>query len=125
MNGAMRETEGMKAAERQTHDKHGSMRQVLARAAVVLVALYAILTGAVAWAMAQSPDTFGHFMARMPMATLLVLPFETLWTRIRAGDLQPGDRAPEFALKRLDTNQPVQLSGLRGQPVALVFGSYT
>ena len=124
MNGAMGEMD-MKAAERQTHKMRGSTRQVLARAAAVLLALYAILTGAVAWAMAQPPDTFGHFMARMPMATLLVLPFETLWTRIRAGDLHPGDRAPEFVLKRLDTNQPVQLSELRGQPVALVFGSYT
>jgi hypothetical protein len=115
----------MKAAEGQTHGKRGNMRQVVERAAVVLVVLYAVLVGAVAWAMAQPPDTFGHFMARMPIATLMVLPFETLWTRIRAGELKPGDRAPELTLKRLDNNQPVQLSGLRGQPVALVFGSYT
>jgi hypothetical protein len=41
-----------------------------------------------------------------------------------------GDMAPDFRLERLDpgrkrTGEYVQLSGLRGQPVALLFGSYT
>ena len=41
-----------------------------------------------------------------------------------------GDPAPDFALKRLSesgkpTGEDVRLSDLKGQPVALVFGSYT
>jgi hypothetical protein len=101
------------------------MKQVLIRAAVVVAVLYCIFVGAIAWAMAQPPDTFGQFMARMPVMTFLVAPFETLWTKIRAGRLKPGDPAPEFALKRLDQSSQVRLSSLRGQPVVLVFGSYT
>ncbi|MEN8159677.1 MAG: hypothetical protein ABFS41_06385 [Myxococcota bacterium] len=43
---------------------------------------------------------------------------------------QVGDPAPDFALRRLGpdrkpTDGRVQLSELRGRPVALVFGSYT
>jgi hypothetical protein len=101
------------------------MRQILIRAAMVLAVLYSLFLAAVAWAMAQPPDTFGHFMARMPIATFLVVPFETFWTHIRRGTLNAGDAAPDFALKRLDQSQEVRLSSLRGQPVVLVFGSYT
>ena len=41
-----------------------------------------------------------------------------------------GSLAPDFELKRLDekgvlTEQTLRLAGLRGRPVALVFGSYT
>jgi hypothetical protein len=41
-----------------------------------------------------------------------------------------GSEAPDFELKRLDadgvlTDRTLRLSGLRGRPVALVFGSYT
>jgi|SRR6478672_5717298 len=101
------------------------MKRVLMRAAVVLAVLYCVFVAAIAWAMAQPPDTFGQFMARMPVITFLVAPFETLWTRIRAGALKPGDTAPDFNLKRLDQSTQVRLSSLRGQPVVLVFGSYT
>ncbi len=43
---------------------------------------------------------------------------------------QPGTTAPDFELESLDaegrrTGARVRLSGLRGTPVALVFGSYT
>jgi|TARA_B100002003_G_C13858632_1_gene420482 hypothetical protein len=36
-----------------------------------------------------------------------------------------GDAAPEFCLPLLDGSGEVQLTQLRGQPVVLVFGSYT
>lgn len=57
----------------------------------------------------------------------LVLPFETLWMRARAGSLHVGDPAPDFSLARLDKSDQVQLSALtaQGRPVVLVFGSYT
>ncbi len=101
------------------------MKKVVLRAAIVLGIVYCLFVGAIAWAMAQPPDTFGQFMARMPILTFLVAPFETLWTHIRAGALHPGDAAPDFNLKRLDHTGEVRLSSLRGQPVVLVFGSYT
>ncbi len=50
---------------------------------------------------------------------------------IHPGDLRipdkfvVGDAAPDFCLPQLDGRGDVQLSALRGQPVMLVFGSYT
>ena len=43
---------------------------------------------------------------------------------------QIGDLAPEFELERLSaagkrTGEMMKLSGLRGKPVGLIFGSYT
>jgi peroxiredoxin len=50
-----------------------------------------------------------------------------LWTRARAGSLQVGDSAPDFALTKLDKSAMVQLSQLtaEGQPVVLILGRYT
>jgi peroxiredoxin len=47
--------------------------------------------------------------------------------RARAGKLQVGDPAPDFTLTKLDKSAQVQLSALiaQGQPVVLIFGSYT
>jgi peroxiredoxin len=56
----------------------------------------------------------------------MVLPFEPLWMRARAGKLHPGDLTPDFTLPTLDHKSRVQLSSFRGsRPVVLVFGSYT
>jgi hypothetical protein len=78
--------------------------------------------------MLQPPDTFGRFMAKVPgPVAFLVLPFETLWTRARAGGLRVGDLAPDFSLTKLDKSAQMQLSTFTAQrrPVVLVFGSYT
>ena len=78
--------------------------------------------------MRRPPEQFGRVMARIPgPVAFLVFPFETLWLRARAGTLQVGDRAPDFTLAKLDHSDRVQLSSLtaQGQPVVLVFGSYT
>ena len=78
--------------------------------------------------MRQPPETFGSFMAKLPgPVPFLVFPFETLWMRARAGDLKVGDSAPDFSLTKLDKSGSVQLSTLtaQGQPVVLIFGSYT
>jgi len=91
-----------------------------------LVAYFAL--GAFIWrSMRQPPDAFGRVMARMPgPVVFLLFPFETLWTHARAGNLRPGDPAPDFSLLKLDKSQRVQLSALNQQrPVVLVFGSYT
>jgi hypothetical protein len=78
--------------------------------------------------MRQPPETFGRFMAKLPgPVPFLVFPFETLWMQARAGSLHVGDAAPDFVLTRLDKSDRVKLSSLTatGQPVVLIFGSYT
>ncbi len=84
--------------------------------------------GALYEIMRQPPQTFARFMARIPgPVAFLIIPFETLWTHARAGALQVGDSAPDFSLMKLDKSASVQLSNLtkQGQPVVLIFGSYT
>ncbi len=100
-------------------------RRVLIVAGCLLV-VQAALSAALYWAMRQPPDRFGQVMKHVPMPLMLVLPFETLWTRARAGQVQPGGEAPDFTLPVLDHTATVRLSSFRGvQPVVLVFGSYT
>jgi hypothetical protein len=105
------------------------MKKPLKRFLYILIAVLAVgylsslLT--IGWAMRQPPEEFGHVMKHVPWPAFLVMPFETMWTRARAGTLQPGDPAPDFRLQTIDHEQEVQLSSLRGKPVVLVFGSYT
>jgi hypothetical protein len=102
-------------------------KKVLVRAVAVLAIVYGGFVGAMWWAMHQPPETFGRVMAHMPVpAVFLLVPFETMWVKARAGRLQPGDPAPDFSLMTLDKAGRVQLSSMISkQPVVLVFGSYT
>jgi hypothetical protein len=97
------------------------------RVFLVLAVLYLVGGGFIWWSMRQPPETFGRVMSKMPgPVPFLLFPFETLWTRARAGTLNVGDPAPDFALMKLDKSGQVQLSELnQKQPVVLVFGSYT
>jgi hypothetical protein len=104
-----------------------SKRSVLT--GVVAIAVVWVLSCAALYdIMRQPPEAFARFMAKIPgPVAFLVLPFETLWTRARAGRLQLGDAAPDFSLMKLDKSASVQLSSLtaQGRPVVLIFGSYT
>ncbi len=102
-------------------------RKILLRSAIGLAIAYLAFGSFIWWAMRQPPETFGQVMARMPgPAVFLLFPFETFWTRARAGNLRVGDAAPDFSLQKVDKSGYVQLSALnRQQPVVLVFGSYT
>jgi hypothetical protein len=97
------------------------------RVCVVFFVLYAAFASYIVWAMRQPPETFARVMSHMPgPAVFLTLPFETLWTHERAGELRRGDAAPDFSLLKLDKTDRVQLSALTAHtPVVLVFGSYT
>jgi hypothetical protein len=103
-------------------------KKPLFTAVTVLAALWVVACGVLYGIMRRPPQTFARVMARVPgPVAFLVLPFETLWTRARAGGLQIGDAAPDFILTKLDKSSRVQLSALtaRQRPVVLVFGSYT
>ena len=96
----------------------------------VVVVLFVLWLGFVAFmwhTMRQSPERFGRVMMHMPIpAVFLAAPFETMWLRARAGELKPGDAAPEFNLQTLDKTSRIALSSLVAKgPVVLVFGSYT
>jgi hypothetical protein len=92
----------------------------------VLAGIYVLLSAALLVVMYQPPDTFGRIMARVPGPAFLVLPFKPLWFVARAGQVRPGDAAPDFSLETVDHLSQVRLSSFRGQkPVVLVFGSYT
>jgi hypothetical protein len=104
-----------------------SVQKFLVISLVVFMVGYFVF-GALIWrTMHQPPDTIGRVMARMPAPVVFLLfPFETLWTRARAGALNVGDPAPDFSLLKVDKSGLVRLSILnKQQPVVLVFGSYT
>jgi hypothetical protein len=103
------------------------VRSLLLKLLFVLIIAYLSFGTFVWWAMHQPPETFGQVMAKMPgPVPFLLFPFETAWLHARAGTLHPGDPAPDFSLLKLDKTERVQLSTLnQGQPVVLVFGSYT
>jgi hypothetical protein len=108
--------------------KRKSARRVWLSIFGVLALLWLIACASLFAVMRQSPDAFARVMARVPgPVAFLVLPFETLWTHARAGSLQVGDAAPDFSLMMLDKSSQIKLSALtaQGQPVVLVFGSYT
>ncbi len=104
-----------------------SARRRMLIAAIILAFVYLACGSFIWWSMHRPPETFGRVMAKMPgPVPFLLFPFETLWTRARAGSLQVGDAAPDFSLLKLDKTERVQLSVLnKEQPVVLVFGSYT
>jgi hypothetical protein len=104
-----------------------SQKTWLIRTLIVVLVLYVSFAGYISWAMKQPPEKFARVMSHLPgPAAFLLFPFETAWMHARAGELRPGDSAPDFNLLTLDKSARVQLSALTAQePVVLVFGSYT
>lgn len=93
-----------------------------------IAVLWVLACVAIYHTMRQPPERFGYLMTKVPQpAAFLVLPFETLWMRARAGTLKVGDRAPDFSLAKIDKTEQIRLSNFaaQGKPVVLVFGSYT
>lgn len=93
-----------------------------------IAALWVLGCGLIYSTMRRPPEQFGRAMSKLPgELPFLIFPFETMWIRARAGTVQVGDAAPDFDLPKLDKTAQVQLSSLiaAGQPVVLIFGSYT
>jgi len=117
-----------KSSERTLSTRRKSVKRALVLTFAVLALVWLLGCAALYHIMRQPPETFARFMARLPgPVPFLLFPFETLWTHARAGDLQVGDRAPDFSLMKLDKSASVQLSSLTAEerPVVLIFGSYT
>jgi hypothetical protein len=107
-------------------EKRTGKRRLWLRIVTAIVIVYAILSAALFVAMKQTPAEFGNVMSKLPMVSMMVLPFEPLWSIARAGVLQAGDPAPDFRLQTYDKSSLVELSSFRGdRPVVLIFGSYT
>ena len=91
-----------------------------------LAALYLAASTFLYITMRQPPERFGAIMSNVPMAAMMILPFRPLWMSARAGPLNVGDTAPDFALPVLDRSRTVNVSEeWRERPVVLIFGSYT
>lgn len=119
----------MPVAARASRRDAGLIRRRMRKITRIIVAVLCLYLAGLAViyiAMNQQPGAFSSFMSRMPMMTFMVVPFEPLWLRARAGKLNIGDAAPDFDLETYDKKSRVRLSSFRGdKPVVLVFGSYT
>lgn len=96
-----------------------------ARLAAALAVIWVLFVTAMFFVMRQPPQRFGQIMKHVPMPTMMVLPFESMWNVARGGSLEVGEAAPDFTLPRSDKTGDVRLSAYKGRPVVLVFGSYT
>jgi hypothetical protein len=117
-----------KSSERTLSTRRKFPTRLLLRALATVALLWLLGCGFLYRIMRQPPETFARFMSKLPgPVPFLLFPFETLWTHARAGHLRVGHPAPDFSLMKLDQSASVQLSTLtaQGQPVVLIFGSYT
>ena len=100
--------------------------KITTRVLVVVIILWAVFIGYMWRIMHRSPEAFARAMMHLPWEVFLICPFETMWTHARAGTVHVGDPAPDFTLTKLDKSGNIHLAELeKGQPVVLVFGSYT
>jgi hypothetical protein len=107
-------------------NKTNTRWKVLARVALAVAGLYAVLAMVLFGVMLQSPDRFAATMKHVPWPAFVALPFKPLWQVARAGNVDVGDMAPDFSLESPDHRSSFRLSSMRGEkPVVLVFGSYT
>src|SRR5260370_39010226 len=87
--------------------------------------LWLLFVGWIFWQMHKPPARFAATMAKMPIPAMMLFPFETLWTRARAGSVVVGDPAPDFRLPTLDKKAEATLASLRGsEPGVPGFRSY-
>jgi hypothetical protein len=100
--------------------------RVAARILAVVLVVYLGFVLYLYTLMRRPPEQFARSIAGLAAPAFLAAPFESLWTRARAGSLNAGDIAPDFDLQTVDRKARVRLSAFRGvKPVVLIFGSYT
>jgi hypothetical protein len=101
------------------------MKRRVLQVGAVLMACWLAFVAFIYTKMSATPPEFAAVMADLPRPAMMLVPFQPMWSVARAGTLQPGDAAPDFALATADRTQKVRLSDQRGRPVVLIFGSYT
>jgi hypothetical protein len=102
------------------------LRRVLLWIVAGLLLLYVTASACMYVAMRQPPERFGAIMSKVPLVAMILLPSKPIWMSARAGQLEPGDAAPDFALPTVDHTRTVTLSQeWPVRPVVLIFGSYT
>ena len=110
----------------QTQKPRRRWLKITARVLVVVFVLWLVFVGYMWRIMHRSPEGLARVMMHLPWQVFLICPFETMWTRARAGHVHIGDQAPDFTLTKLDKSGAVHLAELnQAQPVVLIFGSYT
>jgi hypothetical protein len=99
----------------------------MAKALWIAALAYGAVCAVVWFGMGRPPEQFAHAAQWAPTRAMFALmPLETLWKSARAGNLRPGDPAPDFELPAVAQPERVRLSSHRGvRPVLLVFGSYS
>ena len=106
--------------------KNPRWKKITAAILTVIFVLWLAFITFIWHAMHKPPEDFARVMSHMPWEVFLAVPFETLWTRARAGDLNLGDPGPDFSLVKLDKSGTVHFSEInKVQPVVMIFGSYT
>jgi hypothetical protein len=101
-------------------------KKITARVLIVIFVLWLGFVGFMWRIMHRPPEAFARVMMHLPWEVFLICPFETMWTRARAGTVHVGDSAPDFSLAKLDKSGTVRLSELnKPQPDVMIFGSYT
>lgn len=106
--------------------KRRGWKKITASILAIVFVLWLALVNFIWRAMHKPPEEFARVMSHLPWEIFLVVPFETLWTRARAGSLRPGDSAPDFSLVKVDKSAAIKLSEVNAkQPVVMIFGSYT
>src|SRR5438094_10417339 len=86
--------------------------KLVRRLGAALAVTYLVFIAFIWWSINQPPETFGRVMSRMPGVAYVLLPFETMWTRARGGQLQDGQDEPDFPLTKLDKSGNVPLEAL-------------
>lgn len=101
-------------------------KKITAAVLTGMFALWLVFVSFIWRAMHKPPEDFARVMSHLPWEVFLVVPFETLWSRARAGNLHMGDIAPDFSLVKLDKTETVRFSEInKAQSVVMIFGSYT
>src|SRR5207253_486587 len=85
--------------------RHRGWKKITATILAGVLILWLCFVGFIWRAMHRPPEAFARVMSHMPWQVFLILPFETLWSRARAGTLHVGDAAPDFQLAKLDKTE--------------------
>ena len=117
------------SSERTLNTRYESLKRALVRVFPVIALVWLLGCAALYHIMRQPPETFARFMAKLA-GTRTISPISI--RDVCGPTLVPAlckwaSPAPDFSLTKLDKSASVQLSSLtaQGQPVVLIFGSYT